>query len=127
MHYREREREREREVRDRERDIYRERERERERESRIERREKRMITRSSQTSPVRVELVHPTVPRTYLRMLTPSQFRHRLGGASDPELSPPRDPTPLSDSERERLREEREEREREREREKQREIQRAKY
>ncbi|KAG6855168.1 hypothetical protein H0H87_007334, partial [Tephrocybe sp. NHM501043] len=121
IHYREREREREREVRDRERDIY------RERESRIERREKRMITRSSQTSPVRVEPVHPTVPRTYLRMLTPSQFRHRLGGGSDPELSPPHNPMPLSDSERKRLREECEEHEREREREKQHEIQRVKY
>ncbi|KAH0580156.1 hypothetical protein H2248_002963 [Termitomyces sp. 'cryptogamus'] len=87
--------------------------------------------RSSQTSPARVEPIHPTGPRTYVRMLTPTRYRRSLA-------------SPISDLEREsrwerdhdardrerkleREREEREEREREREREKQREIQRAKY
>ncbi|KAG6864165.1 hypothetical protein C0991_011927, partial [Blastosporella zonata] len=164
-HYREREREREREARDREREIHRERVMERERE-RIDRemgigrdrdRERdrsrtrsipTMTTRSSQTSPVRVESIHTTMPRSFFRVLTPSRQRRRSGGGSPIDLDmSPRDLSPLSEREREHLREkreererererdrkierdreEREEREREREREKQREIQRAKY
>ncbi|KAG6860573.1 hypothetical protein C0995_009718 [Termitomyces sp. Mi166 len=108
---------------------HRERERERERERGRERERAPMTSRSSQTSPVRVDPIHPIGPRTFVRKLTPSRYRRPL-------------PSPISDVEHhesrwerdqdrerklEREREEREEREREREREKQREIQRAKY
>ncbi|KAG6908178.1 hypothetical protein DXG01_005831 [Tephrocybe rancida] len=49
------------------------------REGRVRLREegKHMSTRSSQTSPVRIEPVHPAGPRTFLRVLTPSAHRGR--------------------------------------------------
>ncbi|KAG6812563.1 hypothetical protein H0H92_002215 [Tricholoma furcatifolium] len=85
-------------------------------------------SRSSQTSPTRVEPIHPTGPRTYIRMLTPTRYRSGAGSPISDQSDRDRE---RQDREHQRLlereREEIEEREREREREKHREMQRAKY
>ncbi|KAG6908107.1 hypothetical protein DXG01_006145 [Tephrocybe rancida] len=83
---------------------------------------RRMLTRSVQTDPVVVVPFYPNGPRTYLRMLTPSRYRHNPRSTS-------RGP---SEGEREWEQEQErewewEKREREHEWERKRETQRAKY